>query len=195
VNALTVNPQTGFLESVAPNFESFDSQRKQALLQLANECADRDEAPNLNEICKRIGINLRTFHRHLQVDEVFREAWDEVRLKIEDALQRSLVRQGVKGSQGITAAIFWLKNRVSERWNDGQPHISLDLSGLKQLTPVNNGFIDVEATLTNVNKDNSTVDVNKCNELTNINNNNHVNKINNASPDAKPPPPPPHVSD
>lgn len=144
MNALQPNDRTGFLESVNPTSQTFDSARKLAFLQLANEMADNEQAPNLTHICKAVGVTLKTFHNHLHEDEVFRDAWDETRLKIEDALQRSLVRSGVKGAHGTTAAIFWLKNRASERWSDGNPQLNLDASQLKNIIGVNQPFIDVE---------------------------------------------------
>lgn len=123
---------------------TFDSAKKSAFLELANQQADAEECPNLTKLCKSMGITLKTFHNHLREDEVFRDAWDETRLKIEDALQRSLIRQGVKGSQGVTAAIFWLKNKVGERWSDGHPQTLLDVSQFKKILGEKEAFIDAE---------------------------------------------------
>lgn len=144
MNALQPNARTGFLESVNPTVQTFDSASKSAFLQLANDMADAEMAPNLTQICKKIGITLKTFHNHVREDEVFKDAWDETRLKIEDALQRSLVRSAVKGAQGTTAAIFWLKNRASERWNDGNPQLFLDSSQLKKIIGGSDQFIDAD---------------------------------------------------
>lgn len=144
MNALRVNEKTGFLESPSPNSTTFDSVKKQTFLELANQQAENEESPNITKLCKKLGITLKTFYNHLREDEVFREAWDETRLKIEDALQRSLIRQGVKGSQGVTAAIFWLKNRVGERWSDGDAKTFLDVTAFQKVLVGNQPFIDAE---------------------------------------------------
>lgn len=144
MNQLQPNSQTGFLESKSPNSFTFDSAKKVAFLELANKFADQEEAPNLNQICKTIGIGLRTFYDHIEADYEFKQGWEEVLLKIEDGLQRSLIRSGMKGAQGTTAAIFWLKNRFNKRWNDGTGQSSQDLASIKNALGLNTGFIDAE---------------------------------------------------
>ncbi len=149
MNALVKNEDTGFLESQSHNLETpkrtaFNSPRKLAFLDLANQYANQEQAPNLTKICDQVGIGLQTFYDHLEIDGEFKRCWEEVLLKIEDALQRSLIRQGVKGSQGVTAAIFWLKNRFNKRWNDGQQQISLDIGQLKSVLGRTDEFIDAE---------------------------------------------------
>jgi hypothetical protein len=135
MNALAINPKTGFLE--ANNRSSFKSEDKTKLIQLAQECVDRKEAPRLKAICDRVGITTVTFWAHIDQDPEFKTMWDEIRFQVEDLLENSLVNLGQKAN-GVGAAAFWLKNKVPERWSDnpGINQTNLDISWLKKLVEV-----------------------------------------------------------
>lgn len=143
VNPLQVDPTTGFVAS--NNRNAFTIQDKAECLRLAQEFVDRGEYPDLNYIMRKLGYNVRTFWRHYDSDEVFRDGYDEIDFQIENILNRNLICNAKKAN-GVGAAAFWLKNRISKRWSDnpGGNQISVDLSTLKKALTVNNEFIDAE---------------------------------------------------
>lgn len=112
---------------------------------MAQEFVDRGEYPDLNFICKKLGFNIRTFWRHYDADEVFREQYDEIDFQIENILNRNLIANAKKAN-GVGAAAFWLKNRISKRWSDnpGGNIINVDLSALKKSIDGDQAFIDAE---------------------------------------------------
>jgi len=132
VNSLHVNSETGLIE--ADNRWSFKSEDKIKLIELAQECVNRSEAPRLKAICAKIGISTRTFWDHIDQDPEFKRMWDEIRFQVEDILENSLVNLGQKAN-GVGAAAFWLKNKVPERWSDnpGQNQSNFDISWFKKL--------------------------------------------------------------
>lgn len=114
---------------------------------MAQGYVDREEYPDINFICRKLGFNIRTFWRHYDADEVFRESFDDIECQIENILNRSLISNSKKAN-GVGAAAFWLKNRISKRWSDnpGLNQINVDLSSLKKLFNAAQTFIDADAT-------------------------------------------------
>lgn len=112
---------------------------------MAQEFVDKGEYPDLNFICKKLGFNIRTFWRHYDADEVFRDQYDEIDFQIENILNRNLICNAKKAN-GVGAAAFWLKNRISKRWSDTPAlnQINVDMSTLKKLLGTNQGFIDAD---------------------------------------------------
>lgn len=150
MNQLQVDSSSGFLEG--DNRNSFKAEDKSKLLEMAQQFVDKQEYPDLNWICRQLGINVRTFWRHYDADDNFRAAYDEIDLQIENILSRALVRNGQKAN-GVGASAFWLKNRLSKRWSDNpsQNQIVVELSSLKKLItddfkPVDTEIIDITST-------------------------------------------------
>lgn len=145
MNPLRIDQATGFVES--NNRNAFTVEDKTECIRLAQEFVDRGEYPDLNYIMRKLGYNVRTFWRHYDQDEVFKDAYDEIDFQVENILNRNLIANAKKAN-GVGAAAFWLKNRISKRWSDtpGQNNFSVDLSALKKILGVNQTFIDADAT-------------------------------------------------
>lgn len=135
--------QTGFIHSTARN--SFSAEDKLKFIEMAQSYVDKEEYPDINFICRKLGFNIRTFWRHYDADDVFKEAFENIEEQIENVLNRNLI-SNAKKANGVGAAAFWLKNRISKRWSDnpGNLQINVDMSSLKKVLGVNQGFIDAD---------------------------------------------------
>src|SRR5258707_4768646 len=94
MNALTLDPKTGFLQSRCHVGETFDGIKKQAFLELALNSVNSESTVNIASMCDQIGIGVRTFNTHLVVDPAFKEAWQEVLDRIEERLVTVMVGNG-----------------------------------------------------------------------------------------------------
>lgn len=132
MNQHHIDPKTGFITS--ENRNSFTAEMKVKFLAMCQEYVDKQEYPNLNYICKMLGIHVNTFYKHKDTDDAFGEGFDEIETQIENILNRSLISNGQKAN-GVGASAFWLKNRKPKRWSDNpagnQPVI--DFGALKKL--------------------------------------------------------------
>lgn len=135
MNALRVNPKTGFLESPSQNNRAFGSHEKLKVLDLIAKHIADGRWPRVTDICSQIGIAAMTLYRHLDADQEFREQYDEAMLAAEDQLAGNLYEQG-KAANGITANIFLLKTRWPQRWGERNQIVVVDLLGVKD---INNG--------------------------------------------------------
>lgn len=118
VNPLRVNEETGFLESPTTNHSialergAFTSARKVRVLQLINEAIDKEEYPSLDKICKEVGIAVRTFTEHVQIDEAFRRAWWEVKDRLKSVFTEQLALKAMSkyGTVANLAMLRWLES-------------------------------------------------------------------------------------
>lgn len=83
MNALQVNAETGFLESPSPANATFTSDKKVKFLEMAKEFRLKRKFPDVSAICDEVGIDLRSFERHIHQDEAFKNAWNEIASHIE----------------------------------------------------------------------------------------------------------------
>ncbi len=83
MNALTIDPATGFLQSPGPRNTGFTADKKLEFLKLAEESKRRKVFPPVSDICDLIGIDIRSFDRHLVIDSNFKSKWDELSTHIE----------------------------------------------------------------------------------------------------------------
>ena len=83
MNSLQVNSDTGFLESPSPSNATFTSDKKINFIEAADKYRKEGKFPRVSDICDVVGIDARTFERHLELDDRFREAWKEVSTRIE----------------------------------------------------------------------------------------------------------------
>jgi len=143
VNALQVNPQTGFLESRSAYHNSFDSDKKVKVIELVNQFAQEGKWPRLSVIAKAADVGAQTIRDHLASDPEFKSAFEEAMVPVEDNLVDNLWAQG-KNANGITANIFLLKSRWPDRWGDKSSTLSVDVGALKELSRRAEGFIDAE---------------------------------------------------
>jgi hypothetical protein len=143
MNALQVNPVTGFLESKNPNEITFDSNRKKRYLEMAREAAERGEWPDQHAMAKMLGITIRTVHWHFVKDEVFKAQWEECIDIIENELLKTMVAQGKRPS-GYMDRITWLRAHRPERWNPdyNKPQLTVDIAAVKRVLSDDNTVID-----------------------------------------------------
>ena len=145
MNALQVNQKTHFLESVNPLKQTFTSDKKLKLLQLANEhISTKQEVPDVLSLCNALGVNVRTFQRHLATDSTFNECWKEVLAKIDLLLTNDLYVKS-KSKMGTLALLAYLRHNESGKWNQEQTinHVT-DSSSSKTLLSSVNDFIEAD---------------------------------------------------
>jgi hypothetical protein len=83
LNALQVDPATGFLEHGGPSNYGFTADKKVQFLELAKAFRIENKFPNVSLICDQIGVDIRSFERHIAVDEPFKQAWQEISTHVE----------------------------------------------------------------------------------------------------------------
>ena len=145
MNALQVNPTTGFLESISISNSTFDSKRKEDLLATAEKCFQATGTmPDITTLCAAIGIEPRTFQRHLEFDEKFKEAWDNLLLKAKWQLE-SKMYEYAKGKSGYMHMITWLRRNFAAEYNPEARivHVS-DNSQIKDVSMRLNNYIDAD---------------------------------------------------
>lgn len=145
MNALQPNPDTGFLESINPSTpEAFTSVKKVKLLELAKVFADRREFPDVSQLCDAVGIKYWTFHQHLQRDEKFKDAWDEIKGRVFAGLTNELSVKA-KSKNGIVANIAMLRYLESGTFNPESRIIhSTDNPSVKALSDRLSVYVDAE---------------------------------------------------
>lgn len=123
---------------------SFDSAKKVRFIELAHDAVEQGGVPHIANICKALGITVRTFQVHMVEDDVFKEAVDEAWLRVESELVDAMYANARKPN-GVTDRIFLLKNRFPERWNENAKLIiSRDNSPTKRLEDIAKGAIEGE---------------------------------------------------
>jgi hypothetical protein len=134
VNALTVNSETGFLESSGYSGATFDASRKLQFINLAEEHFKKTGSmPDLVSVAEVVGVHPRTVENHLKSDEMFAEAWRNVRLKGKWRLESKMYEYGL-GKSGYMDRITWLRKEFPEEYNPDQRQVSsTDYSWVKGL--------------------------------------------------------------
>ena len=117
MNALTPNPTTGFLESLSPNLETFDSDKKTKMIAIARVLADSGEYVDPVAMCKAVGIGFRTLSTHLSLDAKFREEMNEARA-VEESMLVSRLHGLTKRANGFMPIMARLRDLNGPRWND-----------------------------------------------------------------------------
>ncbi len=161
MNPLVKNPQTGYLESVSPASATFDAYKKSLFLQIVHEMLDAKEYPDIDMVCRQIGIDIRSFYRHLVTDSIFSSEWHAVKLRINSIWTRKLSIKA-DAANGTLANLAILRHNETGRWGDDRLNPANDLSHAK--TVENAVIIDVDPE----------VDVNASQSTTNINDNSRV---------------------
>jgi len=143
MNVLKVNDSSGFLESRDHSNNSFNSDKKQRIIEIIESCAEQGKWPGVHKMCKSLGVAPSTFYDHLNYDPDFKRAYEDALCALEDQCVENLMDQGKKAN-GITANIFLLKNIKRNRWNDGFVNLSVDSGRIKEFVGANHGFVDAE---------------------------------------------------
>ncbi len=148
MQSLQRNDETGFLETqktiANPKYQAFDSDKKTLFLSVANECLSRGKAPKLHELCDVVGVDIRTFERHLLLDSRFNSEWTEVKKRLASLLAGNLYDKA-ESKNGIVAVLAYLKYLESGSWfgeKNGQT-IS-DMSSDKKLEAAKKVYLDAE---------------------------------------------------
>jgi hypothetical protein len=117
MNALQVNSETGFLESTGNAGSAFDSSRKVQFINLAEEHFEKTGTmPDLVSLSGVVGVHPRTVDNHLREDEVFAQAWRNIRLKGKWKLESKMFEYGLTKS-GYMDRITWLRKEFPEEYN------------------------------------------------------------------------------
>lgn len=129
MNELTVNPTTGFLESKSNHGKNFTSEKKIKFLELARSYKEQTgKWPDVGSICDAVGVNLVTFYRHLDMDDVFKNEWEELTLRGEATLTSSMFELSTKNPMYMFG---WLRRFYPQRWNpDHKVTITHDYQGI-----------------------------------------------------------------
>ena len=131
MNALTVDPATGFLESSSPNFETFDADKKTILLDQALQMAERGEWPDINSLCKVVGIRVQTFYNHKSKDTEFRNRWEEVKRSVANEIAKTMAVHSKRPSNYMDRVTL-LRHLYPEEWGgEAQNKTFYDFGWLK----------------------------------------------------------------
>src|SRR5579863_8949724 len=147
MNALQVNPTNGYQESSNCSY-AFNSTRKQEFLQLARDIIENHhEYPNVGDLCRIVGISVRTFQNHCVSDEKFGEDWHELELKGEATCLSDMYALRKKNPMYMFG---WLRARLPEKYDTSRKiEISSDISLIKKLSETfNQPIIATEAEIT-----------------------------------------------
>lgn len=129
MNPLVPDPRTGFLGS-GNSPVAFGAHKKAALLGLARkEIEENSRVPSLLSLSKAVGISLRTFQRHLQLDEQFRDEFREILMSGESILTDVMFDRG-KTPGGYMDRITWLRRHFPENWN---PEYKLNVASTNEI--------------------------------------------------------------
>lgn len=90
--------------------EKFDQLRKSEFLTLIAK------GIQIGHACVKVGISRRTYEKHCQKYEKFRDEVTRAQMDANELVEQSLFKSALGGN--VTAQQVWLYNRSSERWQD-----------------------------------------------------------------------------
>ena len=114
---LKPNPETGFLESNGNS--AFDSLRKVKFLEIAKNMRRENKWPDIYSLCESVGIGYATFNEHINIDENFKRAWDEVKMSAATAMESKMYEYAQRPGNYMDR-ITWLRKNVPDQWNPDQ---------------------------------------------------------------------------
>jgi hypothetical protein len=127
VNALTVDPATGFLQSPSPtNTYTFSGERKQKFIDLARSCAEAGNWPHIPKLCKAIGISVMTFYNHVNGDTDFKAQWNEVKRTLEGTIAADML-EFAKRPANYMDRVTLLRHLYPAEWGGEEPKINMNL--------------------------------------------------------------------
>lgn len=134
MNQLRVDPASGFMESASKtNIYTFDSDRKNQLLDLAKREAEQGAWPSIPMLCKSIGIAVQTFYNHLNADEGFRNEWAEVKKALEDAIAVDMAKHSKRPSNYMDRVTLLRHLNPGEWGGEARTQINVDIGFIKKL--------------------------------------------------------------
>lgn len=134
-----MNPQTGYQETNSDY--GFNSKRKEEFLALAREIIfDHHEYPNVGDLCRVIGITVRTFDNHLNSDQKFAEDWRELDLHAEATCLSDMYASRKKNPMFMWG---WMRAKFPEKYDPSRKiQLSFDISSIKKVFSDNNQIVD-----------------------------------------------------
>lgn len=120
--ALQLNPESGFLDS--PNsLSSFSTPKKLRFFEIADQYRkDTGKWPDTSSICESVGVSMRCFYHHLEIDKLFKTEWEERLLRGEARLTSKLA--DMNNPIGPLAV---LRRYFPDRWNP-QPTVGVTVN-------------------------------------------------------------------
>lgn len=111
---LVINRKTGFLDGGNDNnLVVFGSDKKLMFLELADKCRrETGKWPEISSICDAVDISIRTFYKHIQIDQGFKTAWEERLLRGEAVLTSKLANMN-----NPIGPLSVLRRYFPQRWN------------------------------------------------------------------------------
>ena len=115
---LIINSTTGFLDRSTDNsFSVFSSDKKTKFIEMASEISRiQGIIPNINDLCKVIGVDQSNFYKHLNMDSAFKNAWQQCLLNVEAHLQSKMTEFAQRPGNYMDR-ITALRRIAPERWN------------------------------------------------------------------------------
>ena len=139
MNALRIDSQSGFLESPSPNLQTFDADKKQIVIDLAMQSAERGEWPDITALCKQVGISARAFRWHCDKDEVFRERWEEVKRAVANEIAKTMAVHS-KRPGNYMDRVTLLRHLYPEEWGgERKDQLLTDFTAIKRLADALSG--------------------------------------------------------
>jgi len=89
-----------------------------------------------DEIIIRLGIARSSFYEYKNKISDFSDALKETKEYVDAKVENALLQNALKGN--ITAQIFWLKNRRSERWREKPEEQELEENQIKVTLTIEN---------------------------------------------------------
>lgn len=131
MNALRVDPKTGFLESPSVTGFTFTAEKKTRFLELMMTEKQAGRMPNLSDLCDVVGISMTAVDRHIREDPVFKSAWDEIVLRADAQAISDCWDLRKKNPMFLFGA---MRRLMPSRWNpDAKLHVSVEHSTVGSL--------------------------------------------------------------
>lgn len=135
MNQLSVDPTSGFIQSNSvTGIYNFDVERKKTFLSLSMECAEAGTWPHIPNLCKSVGISVKTFYNHLKQDAEFAEQWLEIKRTLESSIAVDM-RVHAKRPGNYMDRVTLLRHLNPGEWGGVDPSSqnSTDFSWVKKL--------------------------------------------------------------
>lgn len=133
----SVNKDTGFIESTAYPY-AFDANKKVAFLKLFY-----DSGLKFYRTCAELGVKHNTVHKHLSIDPVFKDAFEQLKTEYYDELE-GISRINALNPKSVIERIFQLKAAFPSKYGDvksaGAVNVTLNIDGetIKKMIDRNN---------------------------------------------------------
>lgn len=125
MNSLQVDPTTGFLQNNFTSHYGFTVDKKLHFLELATQYRKDGKFPKVSAICDQIGINIRSFERHLELDEKFAAEWKEISTHVEYDCISDMSELRKKNPMYMFGLLRYLNPK---RWNpDSKLSVQVDI--------------------------------------------------------------------